>query len=118
MHGQVAQISQGRIAGAEIVDGDEHTGLRDVLQYAQRTCGILHQRALGDVELERGRRCPRSLEQRAQARRKGHVLQEARREIHRHAHVQTTVPPGSNLRQPARAGASRGRCSSEKETGR
>ena len=101
VHRQVAQVAERRIAGAEIVDGDEHAELVDFLDHAQRARRVEHHRALGDLELERGGEHAGSFEQLAQVRRESGVLQQARGEIHGDAHVHAAIAPGADLRQRA-----------------
>src|SRR6478752_5557342 len=46
------QIAEARIAGPKIVDADPDTGLADLVKYRDRLLGVLHDCALGDLELE------------------------------------------------------------------
>ena len=54
--GEAFQIVQGRIAGAEIVDGNNHAHPPDMAQHFQGLFHVLHGDAFGDFQLKLGRR--------------------------------------------------------------
>ena len=50
-----AQVVERRVAGAEVVDREQHAGVLELAERRQREVGVLEQRALGDLEAEAGR---------------------------------------------------------------
>src|ERR1051325_97925 len=51
-HRKAREVRKARIPCAEVVDGDAHARLREALQRVHGELGILHQVALGDLELD------------------------------------------------------------------
>ncbi len=43
--GELAEVGERRVAGAEVVDGDAHAELLDLAQAAHGGVGVAHQRA-------------------------------------------------------------------------
>ena len=52
VHREPAQIQQGRVAGAEVVDAEAHAELLERLQHAAAGTDIFHQHRFGDLETE------------------------------------------------------------------
>ena len=48
----MAQIGQGRVAGAEVIDGDFHPQLAQLAQLFAAGVQILHQRTFGDLHFQ------------------------------------------------------------------
>ena len=54
--GEALQVRQARVAGAEVVDGQAHAHLVQLLERLHGLVGVVHQHALGQLELEQRRR--------------------------------------------------------------
>ena len=59
---EAEQVQQRRVAGAEVVDRDAHAERLDVAQLGTRRLGLVDERALGELEAERGRLEPVALQ--------------------------------------------------------
>jgi len=58
VHRKAVQIGKGRVAGAEIVHRDAHAERRQLVQCTDGVGGAVHDRGLGDLELEAACREP------------------------------------------------------------
>src|SRR5262245_34212100 len=78
------QVSEARVAGAEVVDGDLHARVLEPAQRARRALGIAHQKRLGELELDERRVDARAAEDVTHGRLEVLLLELAGREIDRH----------------------------------
>jgi len=65
VHREAPQLAEGREAGAEVVDGDSHPELVQLLELGPGPLAgvaFLDQRGLGDLQAQEARRQPRGLE--------------------------------------------------------
>ncbi len=76
--GEAAEIAERRIAGTEIVHRDANAELLEAMQRRQRLLAVLHEEALGDLELEAVRR-----EAGLGQDRFHHLVEVGRRNLHR-----------------------------------
>ena len=79
--GQVLEVAERRVAGAEVVDRDLYAKRAQRLERPAHAVGLLHERALRDLDRERGRREVGLVE------RPGHVGDERALEQVEHRHV-------------------------------
>ncbi|MNH37837.1 hypothetical protein D3C79_987930 [compost metagenome] len=49
---QALEVTQGRVAGAEVIDGQLHAQLFELMQYRQRFFGLAHDEVFGDFQLQ------------------------------------------------------------------
>jgi hypothetical protein len=59
---EALQMGERRVAGAEVVDGEPHAQRLELGESRERGAGVLHRRALGDLEHQRPRRDPGGVE--------------------------------------------------------
>src|SRR5690348_7553938 len=79
---EACQAGEARVAGAEVVDRDADARLRERAHGTDGVIRILHQLALGDLELDHLRRHARRVEELADARRKVELAELPCREVH------------------------------------
>jgi len=98
VHREAVQIRERGVAGAEVVHRDAHAEGGELVQRADGVRGAVHDRRLGDLELEAARREP-GLHQDRLDRLHDVLLPElARREVHRDLHPGVAqVEPGPTL---------------------
>ena len=82
---QGVQVRQRRVAGAEVVQGDEEAQVVELLEAAGRGPQVLDQQALGDLELELRRRDPGLVERGGQTVGEVALLELRRRDVDRDA---------------------------------
>ena len=99
VHRQAPQVRQRRVAGAVVVDRQRHVELLQPRERVQRADRVLHQRALGQLELDPARACAPGGKRAADAVEQARITQVARRQVHRQRLLQTLLAPGIALAQ-------------------
>ena len=56
VHGELLEVGERGVAGAEVVDGDPHAKRLDGLESPRGRFGVAHQGGLGDLDDQRARR--------------------------------------------------------------
>ena len=77
------EVGEARVAGAEVVDGDAQARVAERAQDARRVLGVVHQLALGDLELDQRRIDPRAIDDGADAHVEVELAELPRRQVHR-----------------------------------
>src|SRR5271168_3443759 len=83
---KATQVAHAGVAGAEVIDRDQHAHTADGFQNMYRLLGIAHDRGLGQLDLEKCRVEPRGVKSAANLRYEIHEAELRRRKIDRDAH--------------------------------
>ena len=84
---EALEIGERRIAGAEVVDGNTHTGVAQRLQHLDRAFGVAHHHAFGDLQFQVFRREAGLRESFADPPREAFVIQLPHRQVDRDAQI-------------------------------
>jgi hypothetical protein len=96
---QCGEVAERRVPGAEVVDGDDEAEAPDLLDRREDPVGLVHERALGDLELEPLGSHPVAVEERGEPIREQPILHRLHGDVHRDAQVGD--PPAPRGQEPA-----------------
>ncbi len=83
--GEAVQVGQRRVAGAEVVDREAHAERLEAVEALEVGVGVVHDRALGELDHEVAGLEPRLLQRLGHVLHQVAVLQVPRRDVHREA---------------------------------